>query len=652
LEGAATYMDNIELSANKASVAIGERLKDEVQSSQYYEVASRIFTAKFLLVNNSHLLTMPDDISWERISSSHSGIGSLIDELFQKVVHSNKFNLDSLSKFPLSKIGDHVLYDCLMIIDESSLTKKEFQDTNVTGKYFLHFIQQLMEHEGKGLGVSVTPEGLNRLMIEILKPFHGSVYDGAAGIGGSLIEAYYFDNDISMFGQEINESTVALAYMNAIVNGVDLSRFQIAKGDTLSNPSFIENDSNLMKFDYIAMNQPFGLRLNNTQVMDYDPFGRFSGRMGKTSKMHGDLAFLQHTVASLNETGRAAVIIPVGVLSRSSHAERAFREYVINNDLVEGIVLLPDRLLSYTMIQMALLVLNKSKASDSKRQVRFINAEEQFTSSGRSHSYLAKDNIDAIIAMYEQPTKDTENVKIASIREITEGAFNLNPNHYFTSQTVETQFGDVVIDKAIYDNKVKNKRALKEVAQLTRGVNLPSKKAMMEGEKGYKVIQLKDVENGKIDLGNIDVIPVKNADRYLVEEWDVIIASRGTAYKVAIVPKHNESLVLSNMFIRIRITDQAYKPEYIKIFLESPVGVAFIEGLKKGGTVKALTTRDIEDIEFPDVDIREQEEIIRTVKDAEMKYMGLLQQADEVLKNGKLNAYINMGVRDVIDGLD
>lgn len=645
-------MDNIELRANKASWAIGERLRGEVQSYQYHEVGSRIFTAKFLLVNKSHSITIPDDISWERISSSHYDIGNLIDELFFKIVHSNDFNLDSLSNFSLSKIGDHVLYDCLVIMDQNSLTTEEFKDTKLTGQYFLHLIQRLMESEGKELGTSITPEGLNRLMIEILNPSNGSVYDGAAGIGGSLIEAYRFNNDISMFGQEINESNVALAYMNAITNGIDLSRFQIAKGDTLFSPVFIENDSNLMQFDYIVMNQPYGLKLNNIQMMDYDPYGRFSGKMGKTSKTHGDLAFLQHTVSSLNETGRAAVIVPVGVLSRSSQAERTFREYIVNNDMIESIVLLPNKLLSYTAIQTVLLVLNNKKKSSRKQQVLFINAEEQFTSRRRFQNYLTQENIDSIVAVYEHSSTDTEDVKIAKLPEIIESEFILNPYHYFTSQTVETQFGDVIINKSVYDNKVKNKRSLKEIAQLSRGVNLPSKNTFKEDQKGYRVIQLKDVEDDKIDLESIELIPVKNADRYMLESGDIIIASRGTAYKVAIVPDHNEPLVLSNMFIRIRIKDKAYKPEYIKVFLESPVGVALIDGVKKGGMVKALTTRDIEDIEFPDIELREQGEIIQTVKEAKLKYMELIQQAREVIKQSKLSAYSKMRIDNVIEIVD
>lgn len=98
--------------------------------------------------------------------------------------------------------------------------------------------------------------------------------------------------------------------------------------------------------------------------------------------------------------------------------------------------------------------------------------------------------------------------------------------------------------------------------------------------------------------------------------------------------------------------DKAYKPDYIKIFLESPVGVALIEGMKKGGTVRALTTRDIEDIQFPDIEIDGQEEIMRTVKEAEKKHCKLLEQAQEILKNAKLSAYAKMGFSDVIEELD
>ncbi|KQL57125.1 MULTISPECIES: N-6 DNA methylase [Bacillaceae] len=643
-------MENIEIKASKASMEISDRLRGEWQSYQYHEVASKIFTAKFLLTNEKHSLKIPADTTWERISLSNYGIGKQIDDLFYQIANENKADLHILNTFPLAQTGDHILYHCLMIIDNYSLTLNEFQDFKLTGLYFKSLMESFFLKD-KYQSV-ITPQGLNQLMVKILKPTNGEVYDGAAGIASSLIEANKFGNHIFMYGQEIMDSSVAIAYMNAIVNGIDLSRFIIAKGDTLFSPAFTNNGSDLKKFDYIVMNPPFGLKINNLEYMDYDPYGRFSGRMGKTSKIHGDLAFLQHAVASLNEHGKATLVIPAGVLTRSSYAEKAFREYIVNADIIETVVLLPNKILPATAVQTILLVLNKNKLAVRKQKVLFINAEDQYTSTGRSQNFLEQKHIEAIVSRYELFTEDTEDAKIADFQEIRQNDYNLNPNQYFTSHTVESEFGNVVFNKALYDSKVENKRALKEIAQLSRGVNLPPKSKVTEGKTGYKIIQLKDVENSTINLDHIQEIPVQNAERYMVQSGDIIIASRGTAFKVAIVPELDESLVLSNMFIRIRIMNQSYIPEYIKAFLESPVGIALIEGMQKGGTVKALTTSDIEDIEFPDIAIKEQQEIVETVKDAEQKYYQLLQQAQEILKQGKVNAYTKMGIGNVIEGLD
>lgn len=643
-------MDNIELKASRASVEMSERLRGELQSYQYHEVASRIFTAKFLLTNQKHSLKIPADITWERISLSNHGIGQQIDALFYDTANENNKDLHIITTFPLAQISDHILYHCLMIVDNYSLSLTEFQDFNLTGQYFKSLMENFfLRDKYQSFG---TPQGLNQLMAQILKPTNGEVYDGAAGIGSSLIAANKLSDNLFMYGQEMMEASVALAYMNAIVNGVDLARFTIAKGDTLFSPAFIDNGSNLKKFDYIVMNPPFGLKLNNLEYMDYDPYGRFSGRMGKTSKIHGDLAFLQHAVASLNEHGKAALVIPAGVLTRSSYAEKDFREYIVNADIIETVVLLPNKILPATAVQTVLLVLNKNKLPERKQKVLFINAENQYSTAGRTQNSLDQNHIEAIVSRYETFLENNEDVKIADFQEIRQNEYNLNPNQYFTSHTIESEFGNVVINKAFYDSKVENKRALKEIAQLSRGVNLPPKSKLTEGKTGHKVIQLKDVENGIINVDHIEEIPVQNAERYMVQSGDIIIASRGTAFKVAIVPELDEPLVLSNMFIRIRIMNQTYIPEYIKTFLESPVGIALIEGMQKGGTVKALTTSDIEDIEFPDINLQNQMEIVQTVRAAEQKYNDLIQQAKEILKQGKWSAYTKMGIDNVIEGLD
>lgn len=642
-------MKSIESRAIRASSEMSNQLRNELLHQQYRDVISRIFFAKFLLTNKRHPYRLPDSLSWMRISSSIHGIGRQIDELFYALEIQSEYSSYISRPFLLSQISDQVLYNCLMIIDQMSLSEEEFQDFNRTGQYFNSLLETVMLKDKKELSTFITPEGLNKLMINVLKPQRGKVYDGAVGIGGTLVEAHKFGEDVVMYGQEINEGNVSLAYMNAIVNGIDLPKYHIEIGDTLFDPKFIESSGGLMQFDYIAMNPPFGLRLDDVKFMDFDHYGRFSGRMGKTGRSHGDLAFLQHTIASLKENGRAAIIIPTGVLLRSSFAEKTFREYVVENDLIETIVLLPPKVHPATAIQTVLLIINKNKLQHRRNKIQFINAENWYEST-RSQNYLRPEDIERIVSNYEQFTDNDEDSQVVDYKEIRDNDYVLNPKHYFSSQTVESEFGNVVINKTLYEQKVNKKKSFREIAELSRGVNLPPKTALKEGVRRFKVIQLKDVEDGNIDLVNIDELPIQNIERYTVERGDIIIASRGTVFKVAIVPEHEETLVLSNMFIRIRIFDKkSYMPEYIKIFIESPIGIALFEGMQKGGTVRVLTTSDIEDIEFPEIPIEEQKEIVQIVKASERKYTELMQQARETLKQGKYDAYLKMGIADVIE---
>ncbi|MDG4658207.1 N-6 DNA methylase [Ectobacillus antri] len=637
-------MENVEAKAVRTIAELSHVLRWE---PFYKEIITKMFFAKFILVNKQHPYQISSDITWARISAPNANIGYYLDEVFHILEAQYQLSFSISGDFSFSRLSEPVLDEALLVMDQFSLTEAEFQDFNLTGAYFQSLVEQLGLRERKES--VTTPEGLNQLMVRIVQPNQGTVYDGAAGIGSTLIAAHEFSKHIQTFGQELLQENVVLAYMNAIVHGVNLEQFQIAEGDTLFAPQFTEGEKRLTQFDYVLMNPPFGMKLDERHAA-YDPYGRFNGRMGKTSRVHGDLAFLQHTVASLGEMGKAAVIVPTGVLMRSSGAEKGFREYAINTDIIETIVLLPHKLYPFFAIQTVLLVFNKNKPQARKGFVQFINAEEMFEGT-RSQNILQTKHIDDIVSKYEHYTENGEDSRVVTIEEIRNNEYILNPKQYFTSQTVASEFGEVTINKLAYEKMVKHKKSFKQVADLSRGVNLPSKSMLKEGET-YKVIQLKDVEDGVIYFDNVDDIAVQNAERYTVQAGDILIASRGTAFKVAIVPEHEGTFVLSNMFIRIRIYDQtSYLPEYVKAFIESPVGMAFLEGVQKGGAVRVLTTSDIENIEFPDLSLEEQQDIVRVLAKTEAKYKELLQQAQEILRDGKLDVYKQMGLSNVIEGV-
>ncbi|MDE8674465.1 N-6 DNA methylase [Priestia aryabhattai] len=645
-------MKSIESRAFYASSEMVNQLRNELLPQQYKNVISKIFVAKFLLKNKKHPYRLPDSMDWNKISTSIHKIGYQIDELFYKIENLNDCFSHVFGNFSLKQISDQALYNCLLISDQVSLSEEEFQDFNRVGKYFNSLIESLMLRDKKELATFITPQGLNRLMIKILNPNRGKFYDGAAGIGGTLVEAYNFSNDLAIYGQEINEENASLAYMNAIVNGVDLYKLQIKAGDTLFEPKFTDSSSQLMRFDYIAMNPPFGLKLHNMGSVHFDQYGRFNGRMGKTGKSHGDLAFLQHIIASLNETGKAALIIPTGVLLRSSIAEKAFRKYIVEMDLVETVVLLPSKIHPATVTQTVLLIFNKNKLKNRHNTIQFINAEDHYKST-RSQNYLREEDIESIVSKYEQFVDNDNDSYIIDYQNIKDNDYVLNPKQYFSNRTVKSEFGNIVINKVLYEEKISDKKPLKNIAELSRGVNLPSKSVIKEGGRKVKVIQLKDVEDGNINLTKIDQIPIQNIERYVVKQGDIIVASRGTVFKVAIVPEHEGTLVLSNMFIRIRILNKmSYMPEYIRIFIESPIGVVLLEGVQKGGAVNVLTKNDIGNVEFPDIDIGAQKEIVQIINATEQKYKELLQRAQDTLKQGRFNAYSKMGIGKVIEGLE
>src|SRR5699024_2991650 len=150
-----------------------------------------------------------------------------------------------------------------------------------------------------------------------------------------------------------------------------------------------------------------------------------------------------------------------------------------------------------------------------------------------------------------------------------------NPSLYFINVEVETKFGTVMFNKKTYETENKNLVQINEVADVIRGVNLRGRKQMeaSEGEE-YPVIQIRDVEEWNIQFANISEFPIqsRNIKRVTATPGDILVASRGTQQKIAIVPEYKGKVLVSNMFIIIRLKgDQSINPFYIKRFLESPV---------------------------------------------------------------------------------
>lgn len=538
-------------------------------------------------------------------------------------------------------IDETTLYKLVVLLERYGLTKREYQNNQAVVGFFNTLIEQLF---ASSKGYDFTPDGLIQLMIQSLKPMKGSVYDGTAGIANILVSAYRYakeqGKDITVYGQEVNEELYVIAKLNLFINNILPENGDIKLGDTIRDPKWLEN-GHVMQFDYIMMNFPFGVRDWGYEFAVNDPYHRFE-LYDRPPKSQGDYAFILHALASLKKEGKAALIVPFGTLVRGA-AEERIRLTMLKDDVIESIISLPTNLFSGTGIQVALLILNKNKPSHKKGRVQFINAEGDYERT-RTQKYLKPEHIHKIIETLEAYENRERYSRIVSIDEIKGNNWVLNPALYFVNVELDTEFGKVVFNKKKYESEAKNLVRIGEIAEVIRGVNLPSRR-QIENPDGelFPVIQIRDIENGEIQFEKIEKLPIQTRDiqRVTAQPGDILVSSRGTQQKIAIVPQYDGTILVSNMFIIIRLhSDKEINPSYIKRFLESPVGQYFFEAHQSGSIATVLTPNDIKSIELPLLPVEQQNKMIRQLEDADE----LIHKAYEERKKQYFDAYEKFGI--------
>jgi len=284
-------------------------------------------------------------------------------------------------------------------------------------------------------GEVYTPREVIRLMVEILNPGPGQrIYDPACGSAGMLIVAYQFVKEnfgkekastLFLYGQEQNPRTLALARMNAILHRI--TNIMLVSGDTLLFPKFKEKDM-IKQFDYVIANPPW-----NQDGYDQDTLKRgeyYSNRFpfGAPTKQSADWAWIQHMISSATEDGKIAVVIDTGAVSRGGR-EREIRKKVIENDLIETVILLPEKLFYNTGAPAVIIVLNRNKPEKIKGKVLLINASKEFVP-GKAQNTLGKENIQKIVEVYKNFEEVEKFSKIITIKDVEEADYNLSPSRF------------------------------------------------------------------------------------------------------------------------------------------------------------------------------------------------------------------------------
>src|SRR5690606_24837268 len=277
------------------------------------------------------------------------------------------------------------------------------------------------------------PAGVSTLLARLMDPQPGNrIADPACGSGSLLIKTakQVGSNNFSLYGQENNGSTWALARMNMFLHEMDNA--DIEWGDTLNNPRLLEGDQ-LMKFHIVVANPPFSLDKWGADNALADQYNRF--HRGTPPKSKGDYAFITHMIETTYEdVGKTGVIVPHGVLFRGS-SEGKIREQLIKENLLEAVIGLPANLFFGTGIPAAILIFNKGKGDNT--DVLFIDASEQYESA-KNQNRLREADIERIVDTYRKfnagelsPGVAEEKYSyVATFDEIEENEFNLNIPRY------------------------------------------------------------------------------------------------------------------------------------------------------------------------------------------------------------------------------
>ncbi len=329
-------------------------------------------------------------------------------------------------------------------MSDIKLHNKEFSEPDLLGKACEYLIAKFSAEIGKKSSEFYTPNKVVELLVRLLELEPGmSICDPFCGLGGILTECIkqikYLGNEshkLLLYGQDINKNTFSLAKINLLLH--DIFEFDIRLGDTIRKPQLIEN-GNLMLFDRVISNPPFNIHNWGEELAKFDSYDRF--RYGIPPKSSGNFAFIQHILATLKKTGRAAVLVAHGVLFRGG-SEGIIRKRIIESDLIEAVIGLPPNLIYGTGIPIAILIFNRDKQETRKNKTLFIDSSSEYQKS-RNQNYLREADIVHIVKAY-QAFKDEEGyAKVVDIEELATNEYILNINRYVVPSKNEQEKIDI-----------------------------------------------------------------------------------------------------------------------------------------------------------------------------------------------------------------
>jgi type I restriction enzyme M protein len=402
----------------------------------------------FAAFPENHRFQIPPDAHWREVRKTARNVGSEIHAAMRAIETANPDKLFGIfgdaQWTNKDRLSDTMLRDLIEHFSSLELTVANLPEDEL-GQGYEFLIKKFADDSGHTAAEFYTNRTVVHLMTEILEPQPGeSIYDPTCGSGGMLLSSIAHLRrqkkewrNVKLFGQERNLMTSSIARMNCFLHGIE--DFQVIRGDTLSEPKFVQGDR-LMRFDVVLANPPYSIKQWNREAFASDPWGR--NLYGTPPQGRADYAFWQHIICSLSpKVGRCAILFPHGVLFRQEEAE--MRKKLIDADVIDCVLGLGPNLFYNSPMEACIVICRTAKPKARKGRILFINAVNEVTRE-RAQSFLTDDHIDRIVSAYRSFKDDPGLARFVPLEEICNQGGNLNiplyvgvseQNHSATSES-------------------------------------------------------------------------------------------------------------------------------------------------------------------------------------------------------------------------
>ncbi len=385
---------------------------------------------------------VPQIARWSYLHSRAKlpSIGKDIDDAMEAIEKENPTLKGILPKvYARPNLDKASLGGLIDLIGNIAIGDVVAKSKDLLGRVYEYFLGEFANAEGKKGGQFYTPKSIVRLMVEMIEPYKGRVFDPACGSGGMFIMSEKFVqshqgniDDISIYGQESNQTTYRLCRMNLAIRGIDGSQ---VKWNT--EGSFLNDLHKDLKADFVLANPPFNDSDWSGELLRNDPRWQY----GIPPVSNANYAWLQHMIYHLSPKGVMACVLANGSLSSQTNNEGEIRKTLIENDLVDCIVALPKQLFYNTGIPACIWFISRKRAGNGDRkrtgEILFIDASEVGFMADRTHREFSEEDIAKISETYHEWRKRDgkyEDIKgfckSANIEEITKHNFVLTPGQY------------------------------------------------------------------------------------------------------------------------------------------------------------------------------------------------------------------------------